>query len=72
MLGVSYTMAYIPCFEEVYVCIRIQSRCFCEMNLLKAGFYCKCGALGGVLGLRAYGEVPVENLKSYPVPESNS
>ena len=27
---------------------------------------------GGVLGLRTYGEVPLENLKSYPVPESNS
>ena len=27
---------------------------------------------GGVLGLRTYGDVPQENLKSYPVPESNS
>ena len=27
---------------------------------------------GGVLGLRTYGEVPLENLKSYRVPESNS
>ena len=27
---------------------------------------------GGVLGLRTYGEVSLENLKSYPVPESNS
>ena len=27
---------------------------------------------GGVLGLRTYGEVPLENLKSYPVLESNS
>ena len=27
---------------------------------------------GGVLGLRTYGDVPLENLKSYPVPESNS
>ena len=27
---------------------------------------------GGVLGLRTYGNVPLENLKSYPVPESNS
>ena len=25
---------------------------------------------GGELGLRTYGEVPLENLKSYPVPES--
>ena len=27
---------------------------------------------GGVLGLRTYGDVPLENLKSYPVPESKS
>ena len=27
---------------------------------------------GGVLGLRTYGDVPLENLKSYPVPEPNS
>ena len=27
---------------------------------------------GGVLGLRTYREVPMENPKSYPVPESNS
>ena len=27
---------------------------------------------GGVPGLRTYGDVPLENLKSYPVPESNS
>ena len=27
---------------------------------------------GGVLGLQTYGEVPLENLKSHPVPESNS
>ena len=27
---------------------------------------------GEVLGLPTYGEVPLENLKSYPVPESDS
>ena len=27
---------------------------------------------GEVVGLQTYGEVPLENLKSYPVPESNS
>ena len=27
---------------------------------------------GGVLGLRTFGEVPLENLKSYPLLESNS
>ena len=27
---------------------------------------------GGVLGLRTYGEVLLENLKSHPVSESNS
>ena len=31
-----------------------------------------CTKPGEVLGLRTYGEVPLENLKSYPVPESDS
>ena len=26
---------------------------------------------GGVLGLQTYGDVPLENLKCYPVPEYN-
>ena len=37
-----------------------------------AVFTCVYPGGGGVLGLRTHGEVPLENLKSYPVPESNS
>ena len=44
-----------------------------QKNLEKdSEIVCEHPGGGGVIGLRTYGEVPLENLKSYPVPESNS
>ena len=38
--SVSYTMVYTAYFEEVYLNIRNQSRCFYETSFLKVRLYC--------------------------------